>query len=204
MIEVEDKSEIERTFASLNVVIIGLPGSGKTTLINSLSPRPNYISVGDITRNEVLNNGPLAGQIKQRFMDDKPWDADFVISLIAPYLLGLKKVREGFVLDGIPRRVGEVLPLLDWFRKNSISIDLLLNLQVAPDLALERRKAQDRKDRLELPEHYDSRIRSYLSGENEMLEILRNGSLHYLSIDTNLLSEQLFKDKLIEFVATNF
>lgn len=45
--------ETEAKICRLNIILMGLPGTGKSTLVNSLEPKPNYISLGEITRAEL-------------------------------------------------------------------------------------------------------------------------------------------------------
>jgi adenylate kinase len=89
-------------------VLLGPPGSGKTTLAESLGARPCVfvIEVGNLLEKEVQRGTPLGQQIK-------PFKA--AGKLVPPELLerlicgALAKVRGRFVLfDGFPRAVAQI------------------------------------------------------------------------------------------------
>lgn len=199
--ETNKNTKIEAMFAGLNVVLVGLPGSGKSSLMESLSVPPHYLSLGDITRKELENNGLLAQTIREKFKSTEPWSADFVVGIVAPYLTESKS---GFVLDGVPRKSSEAHALIEWAIANGISIDLLLHLQIDPKITLERIATRNNSGRLETAAHYESRMNAYLSEEKEMLEILKKGSRKSLTINTDNNPSGFAKRKLLNFVANNF
>lgn len=201
MTEIDKQPDLEAKFSRLNIVIVGLPGSGKSSLIESLSNKPNYLSLGDITRAELLNNGPMAEAIREKFQTTEPWPADFVIGIVAPHLL---EARAGFVLDGVPRKASEAIALTNWSRVNAMTIDLLLHLQIDPEEALERIASRNNTGRLETTAHYESRMKSYLLEEEEMLQIMRDRSRESLTINTNNNPPGLARSLLLSFIASNF
>lgn len=104
--------EAEAKISRLNIILMGLPGSGKSTLVGSIEPKPNYIALGEITRAELQTDSYLANQIRSQFEHSKPWSADFVVSMVAPRVLRAKDI--GFILDGLPRQKKEAEKLILW------------------------------------------------------------------------------------------
>lgn len=196
--------DLERRFSQLRVVIVGLPGSGKSTLIESFTVRPNYLSLGDITRAELRDGGPMAGAIRSKFQTTEPWPAEFVVRIVAPHILRARDDGKGFVLDGVPRKASEAVALTQYTRANRLTIDLLLHLQIDAKLALERIKTRDDTARLETIGHYESRINAYLAEEVVMLGIMRNRAIENLTIDTNGNSPASARDLLLDFVFSHF
>lgn len=164
--------EAEVRFSEMNVVIMGLPGSGKSTLMDSFQfQRPNYVSLGDITRAELETDSELAQEIRQKFADDSPWDAQFIMRVIEPHLLRARDDGKGFVLDGL-RRSAEVEEFVHWSVKQEMPIDLALFLEVSEENALAR--IQGRPDQQLRPEklaHYKARIQRYTEDLPRMKEL---------------------------------
>lgn len=144
--------EAEVKISRLNIVLMGLPGSGKSTLVDSITPKPNYISLGKITRAELQTNSKLARQIQSQFEHINPWSADFVVSIVAPHILKTKDT--GFVLDGLPKQRSKAESLVSWTSNNGVRIDLALYLDVREDIGLQRISQRSNKGRLETSDHY--------------------------------------------------
>lgn len=199
--ELNKYQEAEAKFAGLNVVLVGLPGSGKSSLMDSLSIAPNYLSLGDITRKELNSNGAMAEAIREKFKSVDPWPADFVIGIITSHLI---KAKNGFVLDGIPRKSSEASALIEWTATHNIPIDLLLHLQINPKITLDRIATRNNSGRLETAAHYESRMNAYLAEEEDMLEILKKGVKRSLTINTDNNPAGFAKSVLLDFVLDNF
>lgn len=176
----------EQSFAKLNVVILGLPGSGKTTLINSLSPKPNYVSLGDITRQELTQDTHLAERIRAQFTHNDPWPPEFVLEIVAPSIMESRDT--GFVLDGVPRQRNEAIELIHWFATNNVRLDLVLALKIGEQVAFDRRNVPERKNRPETREQFASRVRTYLQDEDEMFALLGRMAGREIIIDVNRIS----------------
>lgn len=198
------QSGIEKRFSELNIVIVGLPGSGKSSLMDSLSIKPNYLSLGEITRTELTTEGSMANAIRDKFQTTDPWPAKFVVDIVAPYLLRMRDERKGFVLDGVPRKTDEAVVLTQWAKSNELTIDFLLHLQVDPKMALERIRTRNNTGRLETIDHYMSRMKTYLVEEEEMLRVMRQASIQTLTINTDNNPPGFAKDLLLEFIASHF
>jgi len=194
--------EADARISQLNIVLMGLPGSGKSALVNSITPRPNYISLGEITRTELQTDSELARRIRSQFAHANPWSADFVVSIVVPHILKTKDT--GFVLDGLPRQKSEAESLVSWASDNGIRIDLALYLDVREDIALQRIYQRSNKGRLETPDHYRTRFLTYLEQRGQLSNIIDSYSIRSLSIDTSDIPVDEVKNRLLEFVALNF
>jgi len=194
--------EAERRISLLNIVLMGLPGSGKSTLRNNITPRPNYISLGEIARKELQTDSELAEQIRSQFKHTNPWPANFVLSIVAPHILRAKN--NGFVLDGLPRQKSEAESLVSWSYTNKVKIDLALYLDVREDVALQRISQRNNKSRLETSGHYRARFLTYLEQRDQFSAIIDSYSVRSLSIDTSDISVDEVKNKLLEFITSNF
>ncbi len=194
--------EVEAKVSQINIVMMGLPGAGKSTLVNSIKPKPNYISLGEITRRELQTDSDLSKQIMAQFEHNNSWSADFVISIVAPHIVKFKDV--GFILDGLPRQRSEAEELVAWANRNGVRLDLALYLDVREEVALQRISQRDSSDRLETPERYGKRMQAYLDERPLFSAIIDANVEKSLSIDTSDISPEQVKSKLIEFIASNF
>ncbi len=199
-----DLAKAEERFSRLNIVMVGLPGAGKTTLANGFLVKPNYLSLGEITRRELSQNGPWADSLREKFQTTTPWPSEFVMSIITPFILEARAEDRGFILDGVPRKASEARTLVQWLRINGIPIDLLLHLRVGVDVAQKRIASRDQGDRLESSLHYASRINTYLSEEQELLQIMRKEATRSWSIETDGCSPLSVKNQLMRLVMASF
>lgn len=110
--------EAEAKISQINIVVMGLLGAGESTLVNSIKPKLNYISLGEITRRELQADSDLSRQIRAQFEHNNSWSADFVISVVAPHILKVKDIV--FILDGLPRQKSKAEGLVAWARRNGV------------------------------------------------------------------------------------
>jgi adenylate kinase len=92
----------------LNVVMMGPPGAGKGTQANRFAKERGLpkISTGDMLREGIKDRNPVALEAKAR-MDRGELVDDATIIAIVRDRLSRPDTRNGFVLDGFPRTVGQ-------------------------------------------------------------------------------------------------
>lgn len=122
----------------MNIVLFGPPGAGKGTQSSLLVQRKNmrHLSTGDMFRRAIEAKTAL-GQMAKSFIDKGELVPDHVtVSMVENEL----KTLEGssFILDGFPRNISQADSLEEMLKKNAISIDAAIFLEV-PSSVLEER-----------------------------------------------------------------
>lgn len=176
-----------RKVSNLKTVLIGLPASGKTTFVESLitvSPI-NYISLGAITRAELQRDTELSAKLKQLFQDSSPWPGEFAMSVLEPHILSTRG--NGFVLDGVPKKLSEVKVMVSRFRKLGIKLDAVIALEVSNDRAMERIDTRDNSGRMERVSHYETRFDVWKRDREATLGELLGLTSNIKTIDTDKL-----------------
>jgi adenylate kinase len=125
------------------MILLGSPGSGRTTLGRILAKRWDLplISAGDLLRLSAERIGPVARTIRQT-MDSGNLVSDEMVNHLMIAELGSAKCADGFVLDGFPRTLAQAQFLDDYLRRTGAGKPLVLQLSVAPELAIERLKSR--------------------------------------------------------------
>lgn len=171
----ENKIELAEKASKMNIILIGPPGSGKSTFVRNLSDLSKdilYISTGEITRRRIAEGGEIAEKIEQLYLTGQAWPDDFVASLVLPDLINAKS--RGFILDGIPRKLSEVEMLARILQENEINIDMTVNLYSSYETSLrrieERMALEDQRP--ENLDHYKVRLDMYWAAVPAMREVL--------------------------------
>jgi adenylate kinase len=109
---------------SLNIVLIGPPGSGKGTQAVRIARRyrVRQISTGDILRQAVRDDTPLGREVAAT-MAGGGLVSDELISSLVKTRLQQPDVAGGFLLDGFPRTV-EQAAFLDTLHRDLTVIDI--------------------------------------------------------------------------------
>ena len=125
------------------IVLLGSPGSGRSTLGRVLSKRWDIplISTGDLLRSSAEKIGPVARAIRHT-MDGGNLVSDEMVNHLMISQLGSPACADGFVLDGFPRTLPQAHFLDDFLRKTGAGEPLVLQLHIAPDVATERLKCR--------------------------------------------------------------
>src|SRR5579859_370788 len=102
------------------ILIMGPPGVGKGTQAERLADRLKVptISTGELFREEVRKETPLGAQIRDVLSSGRYVPDDMTNHLVADRL-ARPDAREGFILDGYPRTVSQVLALDQMLSRHS-------------------------------------------------------------------------------------
>lgn len=121
------------------IVLLGSPGSGRSTLGRVLSKRWDVplISTGELLRASAEKIGPVAKAIRHT-MDAGNLVSDEMVNHLMVSQLGSPECADGFVLDGFPRTLAQAHFLDEFLRKTGACEPLVLQLNVAPEVATER------------------------------------------------------------------
>jgi adenylate kinase len=94
--------------ADLNLILLGPPGAGKGTQADRLTQdfAVAYIPTGDLLRKAVADGTPLGEQAKSHMDAGELVPDDIIIGVILAEV-DSEAARDGFLLDGFPRTVGQ-------------------------------------------------------------------------------------------------
>jgi len=123
----------------MNIILLGPPGAGKGTQAKRLVESRGllHLSTGDMLRTAAKNCTPCGLEAK-KLMDRGELVSDFVVMEIVSERLDERDVREGFILDGVPRNVIQAQMLDEALVEKNMNIDLVIEI-VADDEALVER-----------------------------------------------------------------
>ena len=123
----------------MNIVLFGMPGSGKGTQANFIKIKYNltHISTGDVFRENIKNNTELGKLVKSYIDSGKLVPDKLTIKLLE------KKIEEntnskGFIFDGFPRTIEQGIHLDDFLFKKNLCIDLTISLEVDEQILINR------------------------------------------------------------------
>lgn len=117
---------------NVNIVLLGMQGSGKGTQAQLLSKKYNipHISTGDIFRNNIKNKTELGKKVEEYLKKGELVPDDVTVELVRDTL---EKLEQGFLLDGFPRNLAQARAL-----DKCAEIDIAINLQITDKEAIKR------------------------------------------------------------------
>jgi len=121
----------------MNLILLGAPGAGKGTQVEFLTKKLGIpaISTGNILRAAIKEGTPI-GLKAQEYISAGKLVPDEVIIGIVKERLSQKDCENGFILDGVPRTIGQA----EAIEKAGINITAAVLLDV-PDEIIEQRMA---------------------------------------------------------------
>ncbi len=113
------------------VVLLGAPGAGKGTQAYELARYLDapHISTGDIFRENLRNKTEL-GQRAEAYMNSGQLVPDSLVVEIVRDRLAQPDCRNGYVLDGFPRSVGQAEALDAFLEERGEQLDYVIQLEV--------------------------------------------------------------------------
>jgi adenylate kinase len=131
---------VEPQAQPLNVVLIGPPGAGKSTIAEELiHQRPSFvmISTGQLLRSEIKGRTRL-GRSVEGLLEQGDLAPDSVMDRVLRGSLESLDARQGILLDGYPRTMRQALGLSMMLADFGRSLDAVLALEVGDDEVVRR------------------------------------------------------------------
>ncbi len=121
--------------AKTKLMMLGPPGAGKGTQAQRLSEAHDLpqISTGDMLRG-ARRKGTELGKKAAKFMDAGELVPDEVVIGIVAERLEEPDAKDGFILDGFPRTVGQADALKDM----GVRLEAVINIQVSEEEVIRR------------------------------------------------------------------
>ena len=121
----------------MKLILLGAPGAGKGTQAEILSAKLGIptISTGNILRAAIKDQTPIGMEAKS-YMDAGKLVPDSVIIGIVAQRLEQPDCQKGFILDGVPRTIGQAEAL----EAAGITFDHVLSIEIS-DEEIEQRMA---------------------------------------------------------------
>lgn len=130
----------------MQLIIMGPPGAGKGTQAQVVAARLGvpHISTGDIFRANV-EQGTALGTEAKKFMDAGEYVPDTVTNAMVKDRLSWPDCAPGFLLDGYPRTLDQVLQLDGMLAESDTPLDHVVELTVDTEEVVQRllKRAQD-------------------------------------------------------------
>lgn len=155
---------------NLRLIMMGPPGSGKTTYGKRLSAEYGavHISVGDLLRAYAKDKPEVAA----RMQGGDLVDSALVLGLVRERLSRPDVKEKGYILDGFPRRLNEALAMEEWMA--GVGVDAVVHLEVSHEELMRRILARGRAD--DSPETFRNRMKVYREQTVPVLERFRNST----------------------------
>ena len=123
----------------MNIVLMGLPGAGKGTLVDKIIEKYDipHISTGDMFR-AAIKNGTELGLKAKSFMDKGALVPDEVTIGIVRERLSQPDCDQGFLLDGFPRTTGQAEALDGILTDLGKKVEHVINIEVEKEELVKR------------------------------------------------------------------
>ncbi len=129
----------EEAQPTLNLVLLGGPGSGKGTQADQLKTNLElpHIATGDIFRENLKNQTDL-GKLAKAYMDRGDLVPDDVTESMVKDRLDRPDTEKGFIMDGFPRTIGQAEALTEMLVALNRRIDAVLHIRVSDEEIVSR------------------------------------------------------------------
>ncbi len=131
----------------MQIVLFGGPGAGKGTQAQKIAAHYKIpqISTGDILRETAASQSPLAQKLKE-VMQKGELVSDNLLKDIVEERLKKEDCRNGFILDGYPRTLGQAGDLEGILKDIGRKIDAVLFVEVHEQELIDRLSKRGRAD----------------------------------------------------------
>lgn len=121
------------------MLLMGPPGAGKGTqaemIINKYGIR--YISTGSVFRQEIRNKTDIGIEVESYILNGQ-LVPDEIANRVTRIFLSDGLLKQGFLLDGFPRTVGQSKFLDDYLNNNSTKLDAMLFIEIPFQVIFDR------------------------------------------------------------------
>ena len=123
----------------MNLIFLGAPGSGKGTQAEIIERELKLckLSTGDMLRAAVKAGTEVGKRAEAVMQAGGLVSDDIVIGIIADKITQ-PECKNGFILDGFPRTIGQAEALDEMLEKNSMKINKVIELAVDEKILVER------------------------------------------------------------------
>jgi adenylate kinase len=158
----------------MRLLFIGPPGAGKGTQAGKVAARLGipHISTGEMFRDHVARGTDLGRQV-EAIMAAGDYVPDEITVAMLEERIAQDDARRGYILDGFPRTVAQVVSLDQLLGDEGL--DAVVVLQVEEDELIERLLARGRADDTE--ETIRNRLKIYLEQTQPLIDIYDDRSL---------------------------
>jgi adenylate kinase len=121
------------------ITLTGSPGAGKSTHGKMLAARYGipHVSVGKILRKEVAENTELGKKVKE-FVESGDLAPSSLVCAVVKNRLSQPDCRNGFILDGFPRRQEDLEEFGPVMKELGIKNFRMIGIDVNPDVVIQR------------------------------------------------------------------
>jgi adenylate kinase len=123
----------------MKLVLLGPPGAGKGTHAKILSERQKapHLAAGDILRRSIAQKTPLGVKAKN-IIERGELVPDELVNQIMLDEIRHAGVKQGFILDGYPRTIGQAEALDSFLKNEKTQIDAALNFATSEKMIMSR------------------------------------------------------------------
>ncbi|MBA4274584.1 MAG: adenylate kinase [Alphaproteobacteria bacterium] len=124
----------------MNIILLGPPGAGKGTQSDYLRDAYDLekFATGDMLRAAVAAGSELGQQAKAIMDRGELVPDDVMIGIIRDAIATLPEGKQGFILDGFPRTVGQAEALDVMLAQMGQKLDHVIELKVVDEILVER------------------------------------------------------------------